>query len=158
MFYQIQSFILKSFILGLQKISEICFRCRRLRPRLGVDTRTMPDQKRKSSLTVSVSVESLISENYEISWPEISMSEVAPKCPRRDSDSSSPSPLKLDEVKFDESKLDQSKFLAQPSNTTKTNEVDNLILFSSSHLLKSSSFCNPILKEDLGFESWRDYL
>jgi hypothetical protein len=106
---------------------------------------------RKSGLSVNTLDFISTDETCEKEW--LSTSEFETKCARHATES----PNSSRDLSWDTAcRIDDSK---QCCNCfVKQCKINQDVFLSNSDLLKSFNICSPILKEDRGFESWRDFL
>ena len=102
--------------------------------------------RRKSGLSVSTEDLCDCSDSgcAVVDWPHLSYSEISSKCSRRDEETSHCKKQSLSD-----------KCTSNPFDLRSNCDLQSV---SASILLKSINFCSPILKEDRGYESWRDFL
>ena len=105
--------------------------------------------RRKSGLSITSEDLDENDLGFEVNWPHLTASECPVKCARRDID---------DHIEFlpSSSKLDLKKTAFTPSFDVFFKHSEKLI--SQKILLKSTNMCSPILKEERGSESWREFL
>ena len=100
--------------------------------------------RRKSPLSVSVTIGSLEDENQVVAWPALSFSETSTKSARCTGSVKTCCAARLD------GSIDDS-------DDASWDETDANMLATRT-LQKSSNFCSLVFKENRGSESWRDFL
>ena len=107
---------------------------------------------RKSALSLSVSIETLIDNDYQVVWPDLSASEIIVKTARWTS-STSNSAVGYRHTSVSYANDDgEAKSTQSPSSKSNVESCEN---FAASALRQSTSLCSPFVKDD---EMWRDFL